>query len=260
MASQKIKTILIDLSGTLHIDDDQTPGAVDALKRLQANKNLHIKFVTNTTKESKNFLLNRLNKIGFSVTGDQVYTSLSAARKLIDDKKLRPFFMIDKNALEDFEGVPTHDPNAVLIGLAPEEFNYENMNKAMRLLQNGASLIAIHKARYYKRNDGLALGPGPFVAALEYATDVTAEVVGKPEANFFLSSIAELDCEPAQCVMVGDDVRDDIQGAQTVGMVGILVKTGKYRAGDESKINPAPYRVADNFSQAVDYIEELLQS
>lgn len=33
---------------------------------------------------------------------------------------------------------------------------------------------------------------------------------------------------------------------------------GKYRAGDESKINPAPYRVADNFSQAVNFIEKLL--
>lgn len=34
----------------------------------------------------------------------------------------------------------------------------------------GAELVAVHKGRYYKRDDGLALGPGPFVAAIEYAT------------------------------------------------------------------------------------------
>lgn len=53
------------------------------------------------------------------------------------------------------------------------------------MVLDGAPLIAIHKARYYKRRDGLALGPGPFVAALEYATDRNAIVVGKPEKSFF---------------------------------------------------------------------------
>lgn len=53
------------------------------------------------------------------------------------------------------------------------------------MILDGAPLIAIHKARYYKRKDGLALGPGPFVTGLEYATDCKATVVGKPEKTFF---------------------------------------------------------------------------
>lgn len=53
------------------------------------------------------------------------------------------------------------------------------------MILDGAPLIAIHKARYYKRKDGLALGPGPFVTGLEYATDCKATVVGKPEETFF---------------------------------------------------------------------------
>ncbi|CAG5134371.1 unnamed protein product [Candidula unifasciata] len=253
-----VKAVLVDLSGTLHIDDDPTPGAVEALNRLKALENIRIKFVTNTTKESKRFLIARLQKIGFSVQNEEVFSSLSAARKLLDDRQLRPFFMIDKKALEDFEGISQENPNAVVIGLAPEEFYYEKMNTAMRLLRGGASLIAIHKAKYYKRNDGLALGPGPFVAALEYATDCKAEVVGKPSESFFVSSIASLGCVPSECIMVGDDVNDDIAGAQAAGMRGILVRTGKYRDGDENKISPPPFRVADNFSQAVDVIKELL--
>ena len=35
--------------------------------------------------------------------------------------------------------------------------------------------------------------------------------------------------------MVGDDIRDDVIGAQEAGLVGALVKTGKYREGDEKK-------------------------
>ena len=36
-----------------------------------------------------------------------------------------------------------------------------------RLISNGAKLIAIHKARYYKRKEGLALGPGSFKINLQ---------------------------------------------------------------------------------------------
>ena len=73
-----------------------------------------------------------------------------------------------------------------------------------RLLLDGAPLIAIHKARYYKRKDGLALGPGPFVTALEYATDSKATVVGKPEKTFFLEALWGAGCEPEEAVMIGD--------------------------------------------------------
>ena len=58
--------------------------------------------------------------------------------------------------------------------------------------------------RYYKRQDGLALGPGPFVSALEYATGAQAEVVGKPEASFFKQALDDINCELEDAVMIGD--------------------------------------------------------
>ena len=64
-----------------------------------------------------------------------------------------------------------------------------------RLLLEGCPLIAIHKVRYYKRGDGLALGPGPFVTALEFASDVKAEVVGKPQPSFFQQALEEIGCD-----------------------------------------------------------------
>lgn len=65
---------------------------------------LKVKFVTNTTKESKRVLLDRLLKIGFSIKEDQVFTSLTAARNLIDKRKLSPLLLIDDKALEEFKG------------------------------------------------------------------------------------------------------------------------------------------------------------
>ena len=64
--------------------------------------------------------------------------------------------------------------------------------------------MAIHKTRYYKRPDGLALGPGPFVTALEFATGKKADVMGKPDRLFYESVQAELGCPISETVMIGD--------------------------------------------------------
>ncbi|NWU97643.1 HDHD2 protein, partial [Upupa epops] len=137
-------------------------------------------------------------------------------------------------------------------------FLYFLLRSIPRLVLDGAPLIAIHKARYFKKKDGLSLGPGPFVVGLEYATDSKATVVGKPEKTFFLEALRGTDCAPEEAVMIGDDCRDDVGGAQNVGMRGILVKTGKYRPADEDKINPAPYLTCENFPVAVEHILEHL--
>lgn len=258
MASRRaLKAVLVDLSGTLHIEDSAVPGAQEALKRLR-NAPLTIRFVTNTSKECKRDLLERLKKLEFDIREDEIFTSLTAARNLLEQKQVRPLLLVEENALQDFKGIDTNEPNAVVIGLAPDHFNYKMMNKAFQLILEGAPLVAIHKARYYKKKDGLSLGPGPFVTGLEYATDTKAIVVGKPERTFFLEALRGTNCAPEEAVMIGDDCRDDVGGAQNAGMLGILVKTGKYRVGDEGKINPPPYLTCESFPSAVDHILQQL--
>lgn len=69
---------------------------------------------------------------------------------------------------------------------------------------NGAKLVGIHKAKFYKRKDGLALGPGAFLSALEFSSGASAEIVGKPTKDFFIASISEFNVSPDECVMIGD--------------------------------------------------------
>jgi HAD superfamily hydrolase (TIGR01458 family) len=200
-----------------------------------------------------------------------MFTSLTAARDfLVKNNNVSPYLMIHEDAKEDFEEVGIRGWEAskdklatsVVIGLAPHMFNYDNMNTAMRIVHTGGDLIAIHKARYYMTGKGdLSLGPGPFVTALEHATDVRAHVVGKPSKMFFESAVSFMsDSLTAQeVVMIGDDVKDDVLGAQEAGMTGILVKTGKYRPGDEGAEGIKPHFVASSIVEAVDIILETLK-
>ncbi|NXD44412.1 HDHD2 protein, partial [Copsychus sechellarum] len=91
-----------------------------------------VRFVTNTTKESKRDLLARLTGLGFDVAEHEIFTSLTAARNLLEQQQVRPLLLVDDKALPDFAGIGTDNPNAVVVGLAPEHFHYEMMNRAFR--------------------------------------------------------------------------------------------------------------------------------
>lgn len=80
------------------------------------------------------------------------------------------------------------------------------------------------------------------------------QVVGKPTESFFSLALHDLGVAAHEAVMVGDDVRDDVGGAQQWGLQGVLVKTGKYCAGDESAHGVHPDAAVADFSAAVDWI------
>ena len=93
---------------------------------------LALRFVTNTTKESKGTLLNRLKLLGFHINENEVFTSLTAARHLVEANNYRPFCLLEEDALKDFEGISMDNPNAVVMGLSPSNFCYQKLNKAFR--------------------------------------------------------------------------------------------------------------------------------
>jgi len=98
---------------------------------------------------------------------------------------------------------------------------------------------ALGMTRYWQAEDGLKLDTGPFVAALEYACGRKATIVGKPAPAFFEAALNQLGVSAAQAVMVGDDIRGDVGGAQDAGIDGLLVKTGKFRPEDlDGEIRP----------------------
>ncbi|XP_058841180.1 phospholysine phosphohistidine inorganic pyrophosphate phosphatase-like [Acipenser ruthenus] len=82
---------------------------------------------------------------------------------------------------------------------------------------------------YYKETDGLKLDVGIYMKALESACDIEAELVGRPAKVFFQSALADMGVEPHQAILIGDDLVNDVGGAQQCGMKAVQVRTGKYR-------------------------------
>ena len=66
-----IGAVLIDLSGTLHVSHAEIPGSVDALRRLR-EAGLPVRFVTNTTTQCAEALVEGMNAMGFGVQQHEV--------------------------------------------------------------------------------------------------------------------------------------------------------------------------------------------
>ena len=73
-----------------------------------------------------------------------------------------------------------------------------------------------------------------------------AEVTGKPAEAFFTAALGAVGAVPAQAVMVGDDIDNDVLAAQRLGITGVLVKTGKYRDSTTRAAPAAPDYVLDS--------------
>jgi HAD superfamily hydrolase (TIGR01509 family) len=83
------------------------------------------------------------------------------------------------------------------------------------------------------RGDAEALGLAPFLDVLVLSDEVGAR---KPEPEIFLHACGELGVEPAAVLFVGDDLRNDVQGAARVGMR--TVQALWFRADDTEGIEP----------------------
>lgn len=249
---QPIKGVLVDISGTIYVGNEAIPGAIEACRELFKYKDLKVLFLTNTSMVSSETLLNQLRGMGFDESciphRDCIVTSISATRDYLVKNGLRPYCLVEDDLIKtDLMGLDMEDPNCVLVGLAPSKFDYRRLNDAFRLLnklkeerqaQSGKeipNLIAIHRAKHYRDGDrNLSLGPGGFVSLLEQTVGVEAHVVGKPSRAFYDAAVSSLGVSPCNCVMIGDDVVGDVNGALESGLgAAILVKTGKYRIGDE---------------------------
>lgn len=229
---QTVRGILLDVDGVLHVSMQPISGAAETLTWLDEHGYAY-RCVTNTTTLARVTLAQRLQSIGLPIKESQLITApVATAAYLREHFAGKRCWLITKgDTARDFTDIELVEERAdvVVIGGAEELLSYEVMNAAFRMIMDGATLLAMHTNRYWRTTDGLQLDSGPFVRALEIATERPAIIIGKPEQTFFLQALQALDRCAEETIMVGDDIENDVGGAQRAGLRGVLVCTGKYR-------------------------------
>ncbi len=232
----EIKGWLIDLGGTLYVGDVAVPGAAQFVGRLRDSRR-YFRLISNTTTHSRRQIAERLSGLGIDAKPSEIFTASSAVAELLKSfSGMKCFFLVSDNIMEEFEGIEISEtnPDYVVLGDMGDKMDYPQLNRAFRLIMSGSELIALKKNRFFRDSKGLQIDAGAFVAALEYASNKQAKIIGKPSRQFFNLAVHDIRMEAgerwlsADFAVVGDDVEEDIKGALDAGLAGILVKTGKY--------------------------------
>jgi HAD superfamily hydrolase (TIGR01458 family) len=233
--------VLLDIDGVLATSWRALPGAEETVNWLRSRR-VPFRLLTNTTTHTCEDLAARLGEAGIDVEPGEILTAVVGTATYLRTHRAGAsvFLLTDGNAREDMRGIQLVDDQAdiVVIGGACDDFSYANLNRVFRMLAGGAELVGMHRNLYWRTDDGLELDGGAYIAGLEQAASVTATICGKPAPAFFHSALDVLGVPANRAAMVGDDVVNDVVGAQAVGITGVLVKTGKYAAADEHKGDP----------------------
>jgi putative hydrolase of the HAD superfamily len=137
---------------------------------------------------------------------------------------------------------------AMLSGLTIEPDNVETLGRVRKAGLLVGLVSNAHFLPELMREDIARLG----IAGRLDASVFSAEVgVRKPHPDIFFRVLGELNVSPAEAIFVGDRLVDDIEGAQKVGMRGVL--THQFRQEDLSNHPIVPDLVIQRLSEVIPY-------
>jgi 4-nitrophenyl phosphatase len=124
--------------------------------------------------------------------------------------------------------VTRHSPpvDFLVVGHDPE-FNYAKLTGAVRILRQGARLVAVNMDRVFPQEEGDIPGPGGVVKALEYYSNMEAILIGKPNPTLAQLALQKMGITATEGVMIGDSLHLDITCGKAAGMTTVLVLTGE---------------------------------
>lgn len=229
----KKKLFLFDLDGVFYKGKEnpiKIGGSKVIRKIRERGKKLFV--ITNNSTDTVATIHSNLLKFDIRVTKHEILTSgLLTAQYVHQNYGRATYFLLGEKGLdmelrkEGLKRTTRGGADVVIVGL-DRKLTYDKLDKAVRVVNDGARIVATHAARMYMYKFGPAIAVGPTVRALEYATGKRATVIGKPSTLMFEMALQRGRCGKNETVMIGDQIDTDIVGATRAGIDSVLVLTG----------------------------------
>ena len=251
-------SVMLDLDGCVWVGEVCTPGTPEAIAELRtAGK--RVVFLTNDGRRSPEDYVRKLWALGVQASLEEVVTAGAAIQHFLAGRPRANVYVIGSPAIFRHVSDAGHrivnrtsaatSADAVVVS-GHDEFSFRELRDATQAVLAGAELVAADRDRTFPMGDGLWPGSGAIVAALEYATERTALIVGKPRPEIFRAALDRLG--DGRTLVVGDRIDIDLGGAAAAGLDGAIVLTG-VASGEQARAaeDPAPVAVADDLHTLV---------
>ena len=252
----KITTWLTDMDGVLVHEGHVLPGATELISQWESNGTPFL-VLTNNSIYTPRDLSARLRAGGLNVPEDRIWTSaLATAAFLKSQNPHGSAFVIGESglttALHDIGYIQTDsNPDYVVLG-ETRNFNFDNLTKAVRLINAGARFIATNPDATGPSAEGVLPATGSVAALITKATGKHPYIVGKPNPMMFRSAMRRIGAHSESTGMIGDRMDTDVVAGIEAGLHTVLVLTG---ISDDAEIQKYPFRPSEILNSVGDLVD-----
>ena len=227
---------VFDMDGTIYLGEHLLPGAERLVRELR-RREIPVRFLSNNPTKDPEEYAKKLERLGLPTPVDEIAnTVVVMTRWLLEHHPGKVVYPIAEEplirALHAAGIAISEDPAEIDIVIASYDrtFAYKKLQIAFDAIwfHKRAILVTTNPDRYCPFPGGRGEpDAASIVAAIEACTGTTlAKNVGKPDPAMLRESLAGLDVDPTNCMMIGDRLGTDIQMAVNTGMASTLVLTG----------------------------------
>ena len=234
-----IRAMIIDMDGVLWHGSQPLPGLTEFFQTLHERQIRYILATNNASLTPEQYVA-KLADMGVTVERHLILTSAMATALYLtehtDPKKTRIFVIGEDGARQPllelgftltglYEVNEDNKADIVVCGL-DRKLTWDKLTTATMNIIAGARFIGTNADTTLPVEQGLALGNGAVLAALQAATGVNPVTIGKPEPIIYQQAMTLLGSDPAETIAIGDRLDTDILGAIRTGIRSLMVLTG----------------------------------
>jgi 4-nitrophenyl phosphatase len=229
---EDIRGVICDMDGVLWRGGELLPG-MEAFFQLMHDADMPYMLASNNSSRSPAQYVEKIGGMGVNTVREDniVNSGLATANFLTKEYPIgADVHVVGGDGLRQViaeAGFPLVDDNAEVVVVGLEfDVTYEHLRRATLQIRAGARFIGTNPDPSFPSPEGLIPGAGSIIAAIEVATDVQPEIIGKPYAPMFEYALEKMGTDPAHTLMIGDRISTDIAGAVELGIKTALVFTG----------------------------------
>lgn len=257
------KFFLLDMDGTIYLDNDLFDGTLDFLDEVRRMGGKYM-FVTNNSSKSVETYVKKLNKIGINAVRDDFLTSTEATvlyiknnfpdikfysmgTKSFNKELLRCGIKITTELSDDISG---------LILSNDTELTFKKLEDACILLGRGVEYIATNPDWVCPTWYGYVPDCGCFAEMLKRATGREPMFIGKPKPDMLLLAMEKYGYTKEESVIIGDRLYTDIASGYNAGIDTIFVLSGEGTMEDVKATDTKPTYIMQNIREIYNHITE----
>lgn len=259
MDLKNIKLFLLDMDGTIYLDNELIDGALDFLSKIKENNKQYI-FLTNNSSKSKFDYLNKLNNLFIEANINNIFTSGMAMGIYLNKNFPNKYiYLVGTKALKKelleynikFNG---KNPDIVVVGF-DRELNYKKLEKACEFIDNGAIFLATNIDYVCPIKDKRYIPDcGSICNMITNATKKEATFIGKPKPDMINLLKEKYNLQDDEIVMIGDRVYTDITCGYNANVKTVCVLSGESTEETINNSNIKPDIVVNSVKDLIDLI------